>query len=437
MKKTLQINDASNLNIGEILLKHQPVIFKNISSDLILLSQNDVYRGELMNKLSNEIGSKVVSVVSGFYEDRGLITYSTPNLDVTTKNTLIGSCTFEKFARQALKMSQDDNPGYLYCQISDIGNSMPELLPMIQPLSAKFNVEGEATWNLWLGSGKHRVNTHYDKFENFYFVLQGKKVFNIFDPSLLPDLYSGAYEGGPSGVPESVVDSSNPDYKTFPRYLKALENSEMAEVCAGDMLYLPANWWHNVSSEGLNISVNLWWSDISKLERLRAELSFLHLLYSLRILPKHWQNYWMTNIDHYAFCKNGDPFEYLPKGNQGIAGEIKTEVLMKIKQNIRCLEQEIFRIELDIDFSDDRSKLICSDIMNIKIRSRDCVEIYIGTHKVLTETYDILEILRGFSEKQRPLEIYQGKISEFYEIDQFAEKLVKLIQCGVLVMHKH
>jgi hypothetical protein len=332
-------------------------------------------------------------------------------------------------------MSQDDEPGYLYCQLLDIGNSMPELLPMIQPLGAKFNIEGEATWNLWLGSGKHQVNTHYDKVENFYFVLHGKKVFNIFEPSLLPDLYSGPYEGGPGGPPESIVDSKNPNHKAFPRYSKALESSELAEVCTGDMLYLPANWWHNVRSESLNISANLWWSDIREVERLRAELSFLQLLYSVKVLPKHWKDYWMINIDHYVFCKNGNPLQHLPKGKQGIAGEIGTEVLTQIKQNIRDLEQYIFRLELDINFSDNRLKLNCSDFLNVKIENRDYVEICIGTHKVFTEEYHVLEILRLFSEGRHPLEVYEGRVAQLYEIDQFAEKLVKFIRCGVLVMN--
>ncbi|PTN11815.1 cupin-like domain-containing protein [Nitrosomonas aestuarii] len=434
MRKTEQINDVSNLNLGEILSEHQPVIFKNISSDSLLLGNNSSAGEDLMNKLSDEIGSKVVSVMSGFYEDGGLLSYSNPNVDTRTRNTLIGPCAFDKFARQVLKMSRDERPGYLYSQLLDIGNSMPELLPMVRPLDAKLNVKGEAIWNLWLGSGKHRVNTHYDKVENFYFVLHGKKVFNIFEPKLLPELYSGPYEGGPSGIPESVVDSNNPDHKTFPRYSEALENSQVAEVCAGDMLYLPANWWHNVSSERLNVSANLWWSDIGKVERFRAELAFLQLLYSVKALPKHWRDYWMTNIDHYVFCKNGNPLEHLPKEKQGIAGEIEIEVLTGIKQKIRDLEQEIFRLELDIDLSDDRLKLNCSHLLNIKIESIDYIEISIGTHQVFTEEYNVLEILRAFSGGRRPLEVYEGKIAQLYKIDQFSEKLVKFIRHGVLVM---
>ncbi len=331
-------------------------------------------------------------------------------------------------------MSQDNEPGSLFSQLLNLDESASELVPLIQHLGAKIDIDGEAIWNLWLGSGNHRVNTHYDKVENFYFVLQGKKVFQIFEPASLPDLYSGPYEGGPSGIPESIVDSSNPDLERFPRYSGAIENSQVAEVFAGDMLYLPANWWHNVKSEGLNISANLWWSDISKVERLRADLSFLQLLSSMKTLPEHWKDYWSVNIDHYVFCRNGSPFHYLPRKRQGIAGEPGTAVMTEIEERMRDMEQEISRLELSLDLSDGRLRLRCADLLNVILENKDQVEVRLGANKVLTDRYDVLEILRAFSEARRPLDVYEGKVAHSYDTDEFAKKLVEFVRCGLLVI---
>jgi Cupin-like domain len=248
----------------------------------------------------------------------------------------------------------------------------------------------------------------------------------------LPDLYSGPYEGGPSGIPESVVDSSDPDLEKFPRFSKALQDSQTAEVCAGDMLYLPTNWWHNVRSEGLNISVNLWWKDIREVERLRAELSFLHLLFAVKTLPQHWKDYWEVNIEHYVFGRSGDPFHYLQPERQGIAGETRTDVLMEIRKRMLEIEQHISQLELKIDLSDRRLRLQCADGLNFTLGEGDQIEIRVGDKKILTDEYQALEILKAFAEASRPLDRYEGKVAQTYDVDAFARKLVEFVHSGVI-----
>ncbi|MBO9424713.1 cupin-like domain-containing protein [Labrenzia sp. R4_1] len=113
--------------------------------------------------------------------------------------------------------------------------------------------------NAWIGSGGHRVNTHFDKPENLYWVLCGQKIFQVFSPDMGKWLYPARAGVTTSGVTESIVNSAQPDIKKFPLYSKALQHAEIAVLDKGDLLYLPANWWHNVESKGLNISCNLWW----------------------------------------------------------------------------------------------------------------------------------------------------------------------------------
>lgn len=433
MQKTKEIFDLSNWSIDQMLSSREPLVLRNVNAGSPLVQHGS--ETTLLNRLSNTIGSRIMFAMSGFYEDRGLIGYSDAELQSSTRNTLTGHCPFEKFANQLLGMSHGNQPGYLYCQLPNLDETAPELVPLIDHLGAQLRLSGkQATWNMWLGSGNHRVNTHYDKVENFYFVLQGKKIFQLFPPNSLPNLYSGPYEGGPSGIPESVVDSSDPDFEKFPRFAKALQASQTAELCAGDMLYLPTNWWHNVRSEGLNISVNLWWSDIREAERLRAELAFLHLLSSIKTLPQHWKDYWEVNVGHYVFGRNGDPFHHLPRERQGIAGEPGTDVLTEIRKRMLDIEQRVSRLELNIDLSDSRLRLRCSDGLNFTLGSADQIEIRLGAKKILTDRYDALELLGAFAEPSRPLDAYKAKVAQAYDIDAFARKLVEFVRSGIIAI---
>ena len=423
----------SELDVDKVLSDHQPLLFKGCSSDPALSELFSKSGSFLMNKLKARVGSENIFVMSGLLEDGGLLSYANPGVDTKTRNTLTGLYPFNKFAKQVLAMSRDDAQGYLYTQLTDIGHSLPGLLPMITPLHERLNIAGESTWNFWIGSGKHRVNTHYDKVENFYFVLHGKKIFDLFPPQSLPELYSGPYEGGPSGIPESVVDANTPDVLLYPEFSNALTKAQRAEVCTGDMLYLPANWWHNVRSDSLNISANLWWSDIPLAKRMGAELAFLQLLSRVKMLPVHWKEYWSMHIDHYVFCKHGDPLGHLPVDQQGIAGEKTEATLKEIKEKIQFLEQELLRCELDVDIHDERLRLKCSERLSTRIKNTHDLELCLDNQAILTEDFSILELLKVFSQATPPLKAYNEKVAESYEIKRFAEKLVQFLRYGVLV----
>ena len=55
----------------------------------------------------------------------------------------------------------------------------------------------------------------------------------------------------------SYVDCDNPDYERFPKFRQAVALEGILEP--GEMLFLPAGWWHQVRSMDLAISVNFWW----------------------------------------------------------------------------------------------------------------------------------------------------------------------------------
>jgi len=56
----------------------------------------------------------------------------------------------------------------------------------------------------------------------------------------------------------SYVDCDNPDYEKFPKFREARAWEGMLNP--GEILYLPARWWHQVRSLQDAISVNFWWA---------------------------------------------------------------------------------------------------------------------------------------------------------------------------------
>lgn len=52
----------------------------------------------------------------------------------------------------------------------------------------------------------------------------------------------------------ALVDLNNPDFDQFP-LLKQLRG-EIAVLNAGDLLYMPVHWWHEVETEGFSVSIN-------------------------------------------------------------------------------------------------------------------------------------------------------------------------------------
>jgi hypothetical protein len=130
---------------------------------------------------------------------------------------------------------------------------------------------------IWLGN---RVTTpaHFDQSSNIACVVAGKRRFTLFAPGQVENLYIGPLDFAPTPTPISLVDFKAPDFEKFPRFREALANARIAELEAGDAIYMPPLWWHHVESLApLNILVNYWWgasADAPKLafEKLMAGL---------------------------------------------------------------------------------------------------------------------------------------------------------------------
>jgi hypothetical protein len=112
-----------------------------------------------------------------------------------------------------------------------------------------------ARQKLWLGGAGLVTPLHYDPVETFHWMVRGAKRFLCYRPGV------GRYYPNPvdSDAPFiSRVDPDDPRPGQFPRF-PAAEAVELI-LEAGEVLYLPAFWWHQVySREALNLSLNFVW----------------------------------------------------------------------------------------------------------------------------------------------------------------------------------
>ncbi|KAF8822389.1 jmjC domain-containing protein C2 [Cardiosporidium cionae] len=116
--------------------------------------------------------------------------------------------------------------------------------------------------------------THYDIPQNLLVQISGNKRVFIFPPDEIQHLYITSSSSPVKGI------TSNPDFKTYPLIEKALEHAFVAELSAGDILYIPSCWPHAVlmnsltavegqtaSKPSLCMSINVFFSSNTFLEK--------------------------------------------------------------------------------------------------------------------------------------------------------------------------
>ncbi|KAL8586201.1 hypothetical protein ACOMHN_021468 [Nucella lapillus] len=111
---------------------------------------------------------------------------------------------------------------------------------------------------LWMGRGPLRSVLHYDDLENLLCVFDGAKDVVLIDKFYKDQVESRGFveEGHYSRVdPESVDMQSFPQFQNIPWYRAHME--------AGDCLYIPYGWYHQVTSYGeRSLAQNMWFSHL-------------------------------------------------------------------------------------------------------------------------------------------------------------------------------
>ncbi len=134
----------------------------------------------------------------------------------------------------------------------------------------------------WMGPADLSSPLHLDTLHNLFVQIHGRKDWLLLPPDEGPNVYFPWREHPPELVHWSPVDPDRPDLARFPRFARARARALRATLYPGEILFVPAGWWHVVRYPEPAISVNHFWlapwvSSVGcrrlHLERLRRRLA--------------------------------------------------------------------------------------------------------------------------------------------------------------------
>jgi hypothetical protein len=167
----------------------------------------------------------------------------------------------------------EDGPEHYYLMQRSIPDEFPELLQDIR--TPTWLDDQRPAINLWFGSAGNVTPLHYDHTNNFFAQVYGRKHLTLFDPMQTELLYPYPLESPASHV--SFIDLEQSDFEKYPKFREACALAGVIEP--GELLYLPAYWWHHVRSLQISVSVNFWWPPGFEQNFLPNALRTLPLLY--------------------------------------------------------------------------------------------------------------------------------------------------------------
>jgi hypothetical protein len=219
--------------VEQTIARHRPVIFTG------LMDSQPASAWDLSG-LRQRLGARPVQVVSNGH----------PRIRWDPKLGLsVRSHPFQEFADRLL--AQEDT-AHEYLQ--DDVNSVPALKADYQ-LPECLGDKPFMRAKLWMGGRGLITPLHYDPAETYHWVIRGAKRFLCYRPGV------SRYYPFPTDTDApfiSQVDPDDPRPGDFPRFHAAVPLE--FTLHAGEFLYLPTFWWHQVYSlEPFNLSLNFVW----------------------------------------------------------------------------------------------------------------------------------------------------------------------------------
>ncbi|XP_072835302.2 tRNA wybutosine-synthesizing protein 5 isoform X2 [Pogona vitticeps] len=188
-----------------------------------------------------------------------------PQMDFLKKNFVYRTLPFDVFVRRAAEAKHaeffisEDEKYYLRSlgedprkDIADLRKQFPLLADDIR-IPEYFKKEQLFSTVFRISSAGLQLWTHYDVMDNFLIQVTGKKRVVLYSPRDVPYLYL-------SGTKSEVLDVDMPDLKKYPLFIRARRYECQLE--AGDVLFIPALWFHSVISEEFGVGVNVFWKHL-------------------------------------------------------------------------------------------------------------------------------------------------------------------------------
>ncbi|XP_059558663.1 tRNA wybutosine-synthesizing protein 5 isoform X2 [Myotis daubentonii] len=173
-----------------------------------------------------------------------------PQMDFISKNFVYRTLPFDKLVQRAAEEKHKEF--FISEDVADIRKQFPLLEEDIK--FPKFFKEEQFFSSVFrISSPGLQLWTHYDVMDNFLIQVTGKKRVVLFSPRDAQYLYL-------SGTKSEVLNIDDPDLAKYPLFSKARRYE--CSLNAGDVLFIPALWFHNVISEEFGVGVNVFWKHL-------------------------------------------------------------------------------------------------------------------------------------------------------------------------------
>jgi len=191
---------------------------------------------------------------------------SSPLMDFINKNFLYKTLTFEELVKRASTVACDlENPTpneFYYLRslghdrrgrdIADIKKQFPSLANDIR-IPDFFEESNFFSSVFRIASPGVQLWTHYDVMDNLLIQVKGRKRMALFSPNDALNMYL-------IGDKSQVLDIDNPDCKLHPKFILAQRYECLMEP--GDIIFIPALWFHNTLALDFSIAINVFWKNL-------------------------------------------------------------------------------------------------------------------------------------------------------------------------------
>ncbi|XP_061649450.1 tRNA wybutosine-synthesizing protein 5 isoform X2 [Phyllopteryx taeniolatus] len=175
---------------------------------------------------------------------------SVSQMNFLQKNFVYRTLPFDEFVKRT---SEEKHADFFLCEEpADLWKQFPELAEDFH--IPHFFEPGQFFSSVFrISSCRLQLWTHYDVMDNLLAQVTGRKRVVLYSPQDALHLYL-------TGDKSEVLEIDSPDVNLYPEFVKAVRYECVLEP--GDLLFIPALWFHNTLALQFGVGVNMFWRQL-------------------------------------------------------------------------------------------------------------------------------------------------------------------------------